>query len=323
MDGKLFKFPFDGSQPTQQTLPGRVIGISVDKDAKLWVMVFEGLSNNAFILTPEKQSHDYYSVWYPKWKVSKKLVLLTADDKMHIDPEDIYGVAVGDNSVLVLTNRRVASLDKKSGLWHTVTLSKPIKEQGMNNPVALAQGDSRIWFGTDNGEWGGYLITADAKTGESREVWDTEPVTALASDPSGSDCVIFSTGLAHLTMEIGGLYKSCYGSKSVRLSKVNAPIWDLIASENGLYALSRGELIPIGKDALEEDKKIPLPTKLDKALSGLPAAVVSGVLVIYSAARWEVSTSGLTPYAVALPPEAKLKLQPWKPAKKGQEGCND
>lgn len=55
-EGKLLKFPFDGSRPTQQTLPGEVVGISVDKNAKLWVLAVEELSRNVFVLTQDKSA---------------------------------------------------------------------------------------------------------------------------------------------------------------------------------------------------------------------------------------------------------------------------
>lgn len=318
--GKLLKFPFDGSQSIQQRLPGRVVGISVDKNSRLWALVFEELSNNAFLLTPRTSDKDAYSDRYPGWKVSAKLPLREGNEKKDIASEGLYAVAAGDKSVLVLTSQRVAILDKKSGAWHTVALKKPLDEYEMDNPVALAQDDRRIWFGTDNGEWGGYLIMADAQTGEDRKISKNDPVTAIVPDLGQPDCILFALGLSHLFMESGGLYKSCEG-EPVSLTKINAPIWDLIVSGNNLYALSRDMLIPIQNDTLDESKKISLPNKLDKAISGVPATVVNGILMVYSAARAEVSTSGLTPYAVAIPQGAKLNLQPWAPPEKGSKDC--
>ena len=313
LDNELLRFPFDGSRATQERLPGRVIGISEGSNGDLWVLTVEELSNNAYVLTRDQDDSDpkapisAFSQQYPMWKVSPPLPLLKLlDEKIH--KEGVITVAAGTKYTFVLTDHRLAALDQSAGSWKTVTLDHPFDFVETENPTSLVQDDRWLWYGSDAGEFGGQLIMVDFRTGDTAEPSSEDEVTAIVSDPGQEHCVLFTEGLAHLGMTEGGLYRTC-GDKPATLFSGREPIWDLVSSKSGLYALSQGALVPIKDGKLDTDDKMVFPKKVDKSVAGLPARLISDTLVLYSGARWEVSTSGLTPYAISLPPEAKLKLQ--------------
>jgi hypothetical protein len=201
-------------------------------------------------------------------------------------------------------------------------LDHPFDFVERENPTSLVQEDRWVWYGSDAGEFGGQLIMVDFLTGDTAEPTSEDEVTAIVSDPTQEHCVLFTEGLAHLGMTEGGLYRTC-GDKPETLFSGREPIWDLVSSRSGLYALSQGALVPVKDNKLDPDNKIVFPKKVDKSVAGLPARLITDILVLYSGARWEVSTSGLTPYAVQLPPEAKVTLQPYPLDHEYLSDCED
>jgi hypothetical protein len=325
IDHKLLRFPLDGFPPTEETLPGRVIDISVDPDGQLWVVTVEELSHNIYVLVRDQEGNQIkkaisaYEDEYPQWRVSAPLLLLKSPDRKN-DNESVYTIAAGDKLTFVLTNKRLAALDQSSGEWKTEALDHPFDLFELENPISLVQGDRWVWYGTDAGEFGGRLIMADFRTGETSEPWDSDPVTAIVPIGGGEHCVLFAVGLAHLGLTNGGIYKTC-GDKPQATFTGHEPIWDLITSKTDLFALTQGALVPIKDNKPDFGGKIVFPPKIDRSVAGLPARLISDVLVLYTGARWEVSTSGLTPYAISLPSGADLKLQPYPLDKKHPSEC--
>lgn len=313
-DHRLLRFPFDGSPASEQVLPGLVIDISVDLHGRLWLLSFEELSNQVYVLTPDPDGSEVKDEGgghnpFPRWKASPPLQLLRHAD-IKSDSEDVYTIAAGDKLTFVLTNQRLAALDQESGEWKTKTLDHPFDMYELENPVSLVQDDRWVWYGTDAGEWGGHLVMADFRTGETSAPSNDDPVTAIVPDPGKQHCVLFTQGLAHLGMTEGGLYRTC-GDKPETVFSDKRPLWDLISAQSGLYALSQGSLIPVKDGKPDFDGKIAFPRKIQQSVAGLPAVMVSDMLVLYTGARWEVSTSGLTPYAIPLAPGSKVQLQPY------------
>lgn len=311
---RLLRFPFDGSPASEQMLPGRVVDISIGADGRLWLLTFEELSDRVYVLTPDLEDphakiEDGGRNLFPSWKASPPLQLLRHADAKS-DSEDVYTIAAGDKLTFVLTNQRLAALDQESGEWKTKTLDHPFNMYELENPVSLVQDDRWVWYGTDAGEWGGHLVMADFRTGETAEPSNDDPVTAIVPDPGKQHCVLFTQGLAHLGMTEGGLYRTC-GDKPETVFSDKRPLWDLIPTQSGLYALSQGSLIPIKDGKPDFDTKLVFPRKIQQSVAGLPAVMVSDMLVLYTGARWEVSTSGLTPYAIPLASGAKVQLQPY------------
>lgn len=311
---KLLRFPFDGSPASEEVLPGHVIDISVGADGHLWLLTFEELSNKIYVLTPDldrphDKDEDGDRDIFPSWKASAPLHLLQHTDAKS-DSESVYTIAAGDKLTFVLTNQRLAALDQETGEWKTKTLGHPFDIHELENPVALVQGDRWVWYGTDAGEFGGHLVMADFRTGETEAPSNDNPVTAIVPDPGKQHCVLFTQGLAHLGITEGGLYRTC-GDKPETVFSDKRPLWDLVSTRSGLYALSQGSLIPIKDGKPDFDSKITFPGKIQQSVAGLPAVMIADMLVLYTGARWEVSTSGLTPYAVPLTSDTKVQLQPY------------
>lgn len=310
-DHQILRFPFDGSPASEQTLPGVVVDISISSDGRLWVINFDQLTDQIYVLTPDPDAKDADGGRdpYPTWKASAPLQLLRHGDGKS-DHESVYTIAAGDKLTFVLTSQRLAALDQDSGQWKTTTLDHPFDMYELENPVSLVQDDRWVWYGTDAGEFGGHLVMADFRTGETSEPSNNDPVTAIVPDPGKQHCVLFTQGLAHLGMTEGGLYRTC-GDKPETVFSDKRPLWDLISTQSGLYMLTQGSLIPIKDGKPDFDGKIAFPRKIQQSVAGLPAVTISNVLVLYTGARWEVSTSGLTPYAIPLTSDAKVQLQPY------------
>lgn len=327
IDHKLLRFPYDGSPATAEALPGRVVDISVAPNGQLWVVTVEPLSHNIFVLTRIQDGEDpkravsAYANEYPRWTISPPLALQKSNNAK-MDNESVYTIAAGTKYTFVLTDSRLATLDQSTGDWKTTTLDHPFDLHELENPISLVEDDRWVWYGTDAGEWGGHLIMADARTGETSEPWNSDPVTAIVPATGAEHCVLFTVGLAHLGMTEGGIYKTC-GDKPESTFSGQEPIWDLVSSNTGLFALSQGSLVPLKNAKPDFDTKINFPSKIDQSVAGLPAHLESGILVLYSGARWEVSTSGLTPYAVNLPSDAKINFQPYPPTNLEPTDCID
>lgn len=317
--GSFVRIPFDGSEPLRIGFPGSPVGIAVDHRGQIWMLAYEPLSQNAFLLTDPKHDDRYDGgVWTmnasPPLHLQQPPNTFTDDDY----PQQ---VAADSSTVFVVTRKHVAAFDIATATWHLKRLANPQEMVDFENPITLVQDDRWIWLGSDSGEFGGMLLRIDYKTGTETTVDDRDTVTGLVSEPGHPGCVIFSSGLAHLVTIEGVLYESC-GDKPKLIWKGNNPIWGLVEPGNKIYALTQGALIPYVNGTLDFDRKIAFPRRYEKTLAGIPALVTSGVLIVYSGARGEVSTAGDTPFAAALPAGAKVQLKPYKPPKAATAGTS-
>ncbi len=303
----LARIPLDGSAPEEIGLPGNAYGFSVDAHGRLWVISYEPLSHNIYLMTG-LESDSVLGGWI--WKVSPPLHLAPASNFR--DDEWPFEVIAGDNTVFVLTNKRIAAFNPSNGLWHSMRLKNPPKVLFFDNPTAIVRGDRWVWIGDDGGEYGGTLYKIDARTGEMDTVDDRHAITGILPVQGQSGCVYYSSGLAHLFTVEGAIFRSC-GGKPVKIAETKTPIWGLLKSDNKAYALTQGALIPLDHGLPVFKEKIGFPKKFKYQLAGIPALVMSDVLVVYSGARGEVSTAGCTPYATVLPDDAKVKLSAYKP----------
>lgn len=317
--GTLVRIPFDGSEPLSIGFPSSPVGIAVDHRGQIWMLAYEPLSQNAFLLTAPKYHDRYGGVW--TMNVSPPLHLQQPPNSF-TDGDFPKELAAGSDKIFVVTDKHIAAFDIATATWRLKRLVNPQEMVDFENPVTLVQDDRWIWLGSDSGEFGGMLLKIDYKTGTETAVDDNDTVTGLVNEPGHPGCVIFSSGLAHLMTLEGVLYESC-GDKPKLIWKEENPIWGLVEPGNKIYALTQGALVPFLNGKLDFDKKIAFPHHYEKALAGIPALVISNVLVVYSGARGEVSTAGDTPFAAALPAGAEVQLKPYKPQGAATAGTSD
>ena len=199
-------------------------------------------------------------------------------------------------------------------VWHSVKFgiiaikNKPEYLQS-EHYVALAPGDGTIWYGDDEGEFGGNLMRIDMKSGEIYAVPDVENVTGMVKDPDRAGCILASVGLAHFTGN-GAILRFC-GNSSEVVYKGDMPVWGLFANSDGVYALMQTGVVPIknGKFVYSAEQKFK-DMGMYK-LNDIPVTQFGNVLFVYSGARGSDSVGGAgSPFVVTLPPGTKLKLTP-------------
>lgn len=157
------------------------------------------------------------------------LIRILPDDGPQYQP---ITYAAGDNPVaftfagdrpVVLTVKTVLSLDG-GGQWEARKLSRqPLGSPGDVTAAWVGGQPEHLFVGRNAGEWGGGVTRVDVSTGivsgiERRDSSDLcagplnadcDPVTGLVRDPSRPECVLASTGLAHLSLMSGGVLRIC------------------------------------------------------------------------------------------------------------------
>ena len=133
--------------------------------------------------------------------------------------DGLVGLACGADSQIVLTTRRMVSLNGSAP--HTQTLSLRIPARPIN--VVLTT-PTHLLVGLAEGEWGGGLMSIDRQSGKVIDIArntsgelcggplnpDCDPVNALAPIPWKPDCAVAAIGLIHFAPH-GRLAEICEG----------------------------------------------------------------------------------------------------------------
>lgn len=138
--GALARIPFDGSMPEKIRLPANTYGLSVDKHGNIWVMSYEPLSHNVFLMTAPKLNKRSGADWI--WRVSPPLHLTTGVDFRNSDWP--VQVVAGSNAVFVLTEKQIAKFNIAQGRWYSKALKNAPDIIYFDNPSALVQNDRWI-----------------------------------------------------------------------------------------------------------------------------------------------------------------------------------
>ena len=170
-------------------------------------------SNEPAIVTAERTDPAFWIVrrrhgseWVAIGKVSKS-------------SEGLVDLACGDDSLTVLTTRRMVSLGGSAPRTQTLSLRIPAR------PTSVVLTTPTLLFvGLSEGEFGGGLMSVDRRSGQVVDITrntsgelcggplnpDCDPVNALAVIPWKPDCVVAAIGLIHFAPH-GRLAEICGG----------------------------------------------------------------------------------------------------------------
>jgi hypothetical protein len=194
-------------------------------------------------------------------------------------------------------------LVRGEGRWRRLSFAAPLTPSGWT--AKAAGGD--LYVGYNRGEWGGGLRRIDPRSGAVSFVSNAgdgcggelnpacAPVVGLFSDRRAPDCVIVGTGLAHLGMRTGDVYRVCGTTISSVFSTPTPaerdqrtlapqpwPLFALVETDDGWIGLSEDRYFRMRNDRVEER---PMPAFQD--WSGLRiSAEEDGVLFVVSACCW-------------------------------------
>ncbi|MFT3896947.1 MAG: hypothetical protein QM719_04530 [Thermomonas sp.] len=297
---KLIGIELGTGEATSFNMPASLVSAAADDSGHAWELMGEWLSGNLYVATSDLQ-HDFYS---SKWKVSPPLPFDTAKKQNEEDGDSPIAVAAGYGKTYVLTRKWLFSISL-GGTWSSTRISPALDLLETTRHVALIN-ENRFWLGLDNGEWDGKLINVELDSGKTHD-WSDMNANAVVADPSGQGCILASGGLLHF-LSSGELVRVC-GEKTQTLYKGEQPIWGLVNSGKEVFAVVDGGMVPVRGSGLVMDEKSDF-SKPVSMLADIPAQTAGRFLLVYSAARWEVSLSGMTPYVVALPDGVRPKLEP-------------
>lgn len=294
--GEYVRIDLESAVATSVLPPGVLVASAADDHGEPWLLTVEDISRNAFLLTSPHGKPDLDGI--ENWLVSPPL-------RLH-EEEQAYAVAVSGDRAFVLTDRRLASIRAVDKSWKTTGILPRLDFLDASRHVAIVL-QHRFWLGVDIGEWGGALVSVDIGNGSARR-WLSANVNAIIGDPKDARCVLASSGLTHLFETSGEIVRIC-GNRNQTLYQGEVPVWGLVTDHQDVKALVDAGLAPVagGDLKLSEVTAIESPST---TLAGNPATVSNGMLLYYSGARWEVSTSGLTPYIVRLPEGVDVRLTP-------------
>lgn len=128
----------------------------------------------------------------------------------------------GDDFPALLTLSRVFRYE--DGEWRTTAFAGSLDQRGFG--IGATDASGALYVGLSRGEWGGGLrrVGLDGSIAfiAQREPGcggllnpDCEPVVGLFRDRSASDCMIAGTGLSHMGLTLGRVYRVCGQSISV------------------------------------------------------------------------------------------------------------
>lgn len=187
--------------------------------------------------------------------------------------------------------------------WSRTSL--PASLRGVSSAVVTAAGD--LYVGFNRGEWGGGVrrvqtdgtISLVGREGEAPCEGDLnpacEPVVGLYLDPGAPDCAIAGTGLSHLGLSTGRLYRLCQGAVEPiwqtpvatqpdrwMMGAQRWPLDGLVETPDGWIGLSRDRYFRSRDGQVQE---YPMPVFQD--WSGIRISEdEDGVLFIVSACCW-------------------------------------
>lgn len=212
---------------------------------------------------PTQGSYEAYAARFPmSWNTS---VLVKRGDRFvpFIDavPMDVPSVdfpialvmqGTGTKATaLFLTKNAIYSAKPGAKKWRRTALTRETEVRlidGTKSVVASPDG-KYIYVGSDRGEWGGDVEKIEVASGKVTLHKMSAPVTSILTDPTAEDCIILSTGLAHLGLQRGEIGRLC-GSTYTTLFKqplkiewgeFSAPIERLVSDpndKNSYFAIS-------------------------------------------------------------------------------------
>lgn len=282
-------------------MPANVFSISRTEDGEPAALVLEELSHNAFVLTRTGTDPNFNDM--DQWTVSPPLHLNSSASELN----EPLALVITKHRQIILSNRAISSFEPAEKRWKTIPLHPATEVIDASRHVTAISGDRYLWFGNDAGEWNGRLLRIDLHNGDLRDLWSHGPITGIAQRRNHSDCVLVSSGLAHLFMTTGFLLTTC-GKSVETLYKGDKPLWGIESADGNQYALVQNGLVPLtatGPDWSHAETF----QDVDHEFGGYPAEIIHSMLILYSGARWEVSTSGLTPYAIKLSNDEHLVLK--------------
>jgi hypothetical protein len=106
--------------------------------------------------------------------------------------------------LFVLAAGTLHIFSRSASTWRTQRLSDPCPAEVFTESTD----GSALYAGSNFGEWGGALIRIDLRDGTVSPV-EYGNITGLIPDPTATDCVIASEGLAHLFSRSGSVLRVC------------------------------------------------------------------------------------------------------------------
>jgi hypothetical protein len=314
--GSFVRLPYDGSSPTESRFGEYTLGITSTANSEPCFLTFEDLSARLYVtcrMGPKKVLEPGDTDDAIEWWLSPHIDLvrkLSADEKDWRDDdfEDPLALMVDGDVLFVLTDQRLLSIKKGTREWKEIKIKNIPKYVQSGHSVSLALGNGTIWYGDDEGEFGGNLMRIDERTGEIHPIADVENVTGMVRDQNRADCILVAVGLAHFVGN-GAILRMC-GDKTESVYKGDMPVWGLFVADGTTYALLRVGVVPMkdGKFDYSLEKKFKDIGETLK-LNDIPVSQFGDVFFVYSGARGSDSVGGAgSPIVVTPPPGAKLAL---------------
>lgn len=229
------------------------------------VIGLQKIGNRLVALVAE--SRDRYSL--KEWKAGAFVALPTLPLKRGNRPEIVLPVG---NAIGVLATHRLYILHDTA--WQSLPIDDnkppppdafPIESLGpFTEAAGITPSGHSIYFGTNQGEWGGSLGRRDLvankssaienrdKAPDGRAIYDSglDPINAIIGDPVNPDCVIAAVGLIHFEAS-GRLLRVCGDTASIALNKLESSkndsdqivynseaFFGLVAAKDGYWAVS-------------------------------------------------------------------------------------
>lgn len=166
-----------------------------------------------------------------------------------IDPFYVQGEPIGlflvERSLPgVLTTRAFAILEGDD--WVSQTLPSTLDDAG----IVTSSTDGTIYVGLNRGEWGGGLRRIDPSgtisfvTTRGEDICggllnpNCDPVVGLFRDPDHDGCVLVGTGLAHMILSKGTVWRVCDGQISPLFSALKPEVPGYIHIPENTWAFS-------------------------------------------------------------------------------------
>lgn len=314
--GGFVRLPYDGSSSTESRFGEYTLGITSTANSEPCFLTYEDLSARLYVtcrMGPKKVLEPGDAEGAIEWWLSPHIDLvrkLVKDQKDWRDDdfESPLALMSDGDTLFVLTDQRLLSIKRGTRDWRETKIRNLPKYVQSEHYVSLALGNGAIWYGDDEGEFGGNLMRIDEKTGEIHPVADVENVTGMVRDPSHTDCILVAVGLVHFVGD-GAILRMC-GDQAETVYKGDMPVWGLFMADGAPYALLSMGVVPMkdGKFDYSLEKKFKDMGGTLK-LNDIPVAQFGDVFFVYSGARGSDSVGGAgSPIVVTPPPGAKLVL---------------
>ena len=311
--GGFVRVPYDGSGATEAKFGEGIVGVVLGKDSEPCLLTLEDLSNNLFLscrIEPDKGDPQYQSS--AKWWLSPHIPMirkLGSASHNYDDSDYEFPVALASDGdrLIVLTNERLLFVTKNQSEWKEQALTKQFDFLGSSRYTTRIVNGDTLWYGDDQGEFGGHLLRINLKSGETRLFVGDDNISGILEDTADRNCIYVSEGLAHFVGE-GGLLHIC-GDNIESIYKGDMPIWGLFRESGVMYALMQTGVVPVINKKFSYDLEKKFKDMGLLKLGDIPVAQFGGTLFVYSGARGNDSVGGAgTPFVVILPSGIKPVL---------------